>query len=370
MNNKALRFSGLLFAALLFAACGGQRQGEGEEAKQYDLLTITAIDHELTTEYAASLKGQQDIRIIPRIEGYLQGIYVKEGQHVKEGQLLFRVDAATYRAAVESANANVVQMTAALEKTQLEYDGKRQLHTKNIISDYELSTAQSDLAVAKANLVAAKAALVSAQNELGYTELRSPSSGVVGRIRYRKGDFVSPNLQEGLTIVADNSVIRAYFSMSERDLMEYLYQYKTMDATVKNMPEVRLMLSGGRLYEKGGKVESISGIVDETTGAVSVCALFDNSDGILLSGGTGKIVMPAVRKDAIVIPQEATYEIQDKVYVYKVADGKTVSTIIEVDPQNNGKEYVVLSGLQEGDVIIAKGAGFVQEGEWVKVEKL
>ncbi len=365
MKNKILIFSGLLFLPCLFAACGGQRQDEGDEPKNYELLTVTASDYELTTEYAASLKGQQDIRIIPRIEGYLQGIYVKEGERVKEGQLLFRVDAATYRAAVESAKANVEQMSAALEKAQLKYDGKRQLHAKNIISDYELSSAHSDLAVAKANLTAAKAALTSAQSELNYTELRSPSNGVVGRIRYRKGDFVSPNMQEGLTIVADNSVIRAYFSMSERDLMEYLYQYKTMDATVKNMPEVRLILSGGRFYERSGKVESISGIVDETTGAVSVCALFDNSDGILLSGGTGKIVMPAVRKNAIVIPQEATYEIQDKVYVYKVVDGKTVSTIIEVEPQNNGKEYVVVGGLQEGDVIIAKGAGFVQEGERV-----
>lgn len=367
MKNKTLRFSGLLFMALLIAACGGQRQDEGGEAKQYDLLTIAASDHELTTEYAASLKGQQDIRIIPRIEGYLQGIYVKEGQRVKEGQLLFRVDAATYRAAVESADANVQQMTAALEKAQLEYDGKRQLHAKNIISDYELATAQSDLAVAKANLAAAKAALVSARNELSYTELRSPSDGVVGRIRYRKGDFVSPNLQEGLTVVADNSVIRAYFSMSERDLMEYLYQYKTMDAAVRNMPEVGLMLSGGRLYDRGGRVESISGIVDETTGAVSVCALFDNRDGILLSGGTGKIVMPIVRKNAIVIPQEATYEIQDKVYVMKVVDGRATATIIGVEPQNDGQSYVVTSGLKEGDVIIAKGTGFVQEGERVIV---
>lgn len=367
MNNNALRFSGLLVAVWLFGACGLQQQQEGDEPKKYELLTVVASNHELTTEYAASLKGRQDIRIVPRIEGYLKGIYVKEGERVKEGQLLFSIDAATYRAAVESAHANKEQMEAALEKSQLEYDGKQQLHAKGIISDYELSIAQSDLAVAKANLAAAKAAWVSAHNELGYTELRSPSDGVVGRIRYRKGDFVGPSLQEGITIVADNSVIRAYFSMSERDLMEYLYQYKTMEAAVSHMPEVRLLLAGGRLYEKGGKVESISGIVDETTGAVSVCALFDNRDGLLLSGGIGRIVMPAVRENAIVVPQEATYEIQDKVYVVKVVDGRTVSTIIEVEPQNNGKEYVVLSGLKEGDVIIAKGAGFVQEGERVAV---
>lgn len=346
-------------------SCISHQKNEGDEPKHYELLTIKTSDHELATEYAASLKGQQDIRIIPRIEGYLQGIYVKEGERVKEGQLLFQVDAATYQAAVETANANVQQMTAVVEKAQLEYNGKEQLHGKNLISDYELALAKSDLDMAKANLTAAQAALTSARNDLSYTELRSPSDGVVGRIRYRKGDFVSPSMQNGLTIVADNRVIRAYFSMSETQLMGYLSAYKTMEAAVNHLPEIRLLLPNGKYYNKNGRVETISGIVDETTGAVPVCVLFDNSDGLLLSGGTAKVVIPFVMKNAIVIPQEATYEIQDKVYVYKIVDGKTVSTIIEVAAQNNGKEYVVVGGLEEGDVIIAKGAGFVQEGETV-----
>lgn len=355
----------LILISIVMFSCISHQKNESDEPKHYELLTIKTSDHELATEYAASLKGQQDIRIIPRIEGYLQGIYVKEGEHVKEGQLLFQVDAATYQAAVETANANVQQMTAVVEKAQLEYNGKEQLHGKNLISDYELALAKSDLDMANANLTAAQAALTSARNDLSYTELRSPSDGVVGRIRYRKGDFVSPSMQNGLTIVADNRVIRAYFSMSETQLMGYLSAYKTMEAAVNQMPEVRLLLPNGKIYGKMGRVESISGIVDETTGAVPVCVLFDNSDGLLLSGGTAKVVIPFVMNNAIVIPQEATYEIQDKVYVYKIVDGKTVSTIIEVAAQNNGKEYVVVGGLEEGDVIIAKGAGFVQEGETV-----
>ena len=356
----------LIIIPVLMLSCASRQQNEGDKPKHYELLTITTSDHELTTEYAASLKGQQDTRIIPRIEGYLQGVYVKEGEQVKEGQLLFRVDAATYRATVETANANVQQMTAALEKAQIEYNGKKQLYNKKVISDQELALSKSDLDMAKANLAAAQAALTSARNDLGYTELRSPSDGIVGRIRYRKGDFVSSNLQEGLTVVADNRHIRAYFSMSETILMDYLSEHKTMEAAVNQMPEVRLLLPNGQFYGQTGRVESISGIVDETTGAVSVCALFDNRNGILLSGGTGKIVMPAVRKNAIVIPQEATYEIQDKVYVVKVVDGRATASIIEVEPHNNGKEYVVTSGLKEGDVIIAKGAGFVEEGEEVR----
>lgn len=356
-----------LLLPVLMLSCVSRQQNEGDEPKHYDLMTITVGDHEQATEYAALLKGQQDIRIISRIEGYLQGIYVKEGEQVKEGQLLFRVDAVTYKAAVEAADANVQQMTAALEKAQLEYEGSRKLHVKNVISDHELALSKSELDMAKANLAAAQATLTSARNELSYTELRSPSDGVVGRIRYRKGDFVSPTLQDGLTVVADNRHIRAYFSMSETVLMDYLSKCKTMEAAVNQMPEVRLLLPNGQFYDQTGLVESISGIVDETTGAVSVCDLFDNRDGLLLSGGTGKIVMPSVRKNAVVIPQEATYSIQDKVYVMKVVDGKAVSTIIQVAPQNNGKEYVVVGGLESGDVIIAKGAGFVEEGEEVVI---
>jgi len=319
-------------------------------------------DYTINTEYPASIRGNQDIRIIPRVDGYLQGVYVKEGDNVKSGQLLFRIDDATYRAAVESAKANVQMMTAALDKTQLEYNGKKTLHDKKVISDFELSLAESDLGVAKANLAAAEATLTSASNDLSYTEIRSPSDGVVGRIPYRKGDLVGPTTQDGLTVVADNQRMRVYFSMSENRVMEYISEYKSLAEAVKNMPELKLMLPNGKFYEQTGRVESISGVIDERTGAVSVCAIFDNNGGMLLSGGSGKIVMPTELHNAIVIPQEATYDIQDKVYVMKVVDGKAVSAIIKVESQTDGKSYVVTDGLKAGDVIIAKGAGFVREG--------
>ena len=357
----------LMFFSVLMLSCASSHQQENDlnEPQSHELLAITSRDFEINIEYAAIIKGLQDISVIPRIEGYLQSIYVKEGDHVKAGQLLFRIDDAVWKAAVAEASANVQQMNAALEKAQLEFEGKQKLHENSVISDYELAAAKSDLAVAKANLAAAQASLTSARNNLSYTELRSPSDGVVGRIPYRKGDYVSPSIAYGLTRISDNGQMRVYFSMTESKTMEFLSEYKSLTAAIDAMPELRLQFPNGQFYEHTGHVESISGIIDEQTGAVSVCALFDNPEGILLSGGTAKIIMPTVHANAIVIPQEATFSIQDKVYVMKVVEGKAVSTIIQVESQNNGKDYVVTDGLSVGDVIIAKGPGFVQEGEMV-----
>jgi len=360
MNIKELTIlTSILFVMI---SCHNKAQEGQNEPESHELLTVTAQDYTLETEYPASLQGNQDIKIIPRVEGHLTDVYVKEGERVREGQLLFRLDDATYHAAVESASANVQTMTAALDRAQLEYDGKKTLCQKGVISEFELSLAESDLGVAKANLAAAKATLTSARNDLSYTEIRSPSNGVVGRIFYRKGDLVGPSLQDGLTVVSDNHQMRVYFSMTESRVMQYLSEYKSLEDAVKQMPELRLQLPNGTIYEQQGRVESISGVVDERTGAVSVCARFDNPDGLLLSGGTGKIVIPTELHNAIVIPQEATYDIQDKVYVVKVVDGKAVASMIQVESATDGKSYVVTDGLKAGEVIVAKGAGFVKEG--------
>ena len=351
-------------------SCSNSEKLETEEPQTFDLLTISRQDYVLNTEFPASIQGYQDIKIFPRVEGYLQDVYVKEGEQVTEGQLLFRLENASYRAVVESAEANVQMATAALEKSKLEYNGKQTLHDKEIISDFELSLAENDLGVAKANLMAAKASLNSAKCDLNYTEIVSPSNGVVGKIPYRKGTLVGPSMQDGLTVVADNSRMRVYFSMSEKTIMQYISTFKSLSETVKNMPELRLQLSDGEFYDLQGRVESISGIVDEKTGAVSVCALFENPNSELLSGSTGKIIIPQILHNAIVIPQQAVCEIQDKTYVVKVVDNQSVSTMIQVNPSNDGKSFVVTDGLSDGDVIIAKGAGFVKDGTNINTNQL
>lgn len=352
--------------AVLLTACSGGGNMQKEEVQGYELLTVQAKDYSVDVEYAAQIRGRQDIRIIPRVEGYLQKVLIKEGEQVKQGQLLFVIDQIQYHAAVKSAQASVLQAQALLAKTEQELEGKKMLRAKNVISDFEMKQAERDLDIAKANVVSAKAELESTKNNLSFTELRSPSDGVIGRLPYRKGDFVGPTTTEGLTIVSDNSQMYVYFSMSESKVMDYLGEFPTMQQAIAHMPELSLVLLSEKMYDKKGRVESISGVMDEKTGAVSVRAVFPNETGCLLSGGTARVVMPYVHRNAITIPQEATFEIQDKVYVYKVIDGKASSSVIEVKRLNDGKNFIVIHGLKTGEVIIAKGAGLVREGMKVK----
>lgn len=361
-KENVIFFPKSITIAVLLVISSCANMDDNEQVEEYELLTVNTENHELQTDYAAQIKGKQDIRIIPRVEGYLQEIKVLEGQHVKQGQLLFVIDQVAYRATVKTAEANLEQAKELVDKAELEYEGKQQLYEKHVISEFDLNQTHNDLLVAKANLEAAQATLTAARNDLSFTELRSPSDGVIGRIPYRKGDFVSSSSQEGLTIVSENHEMYVYFSLSENQVMEYLATYGSMQQTVEQMPQPQLMLPIGKIYEHMGKVESISGIVDEQTGAVSVRAVFPNPDGLLLSGGTARVVMPQLLTDVIVIPQEATYEILDKVYVYKVEDGVTKACMIMTESINNGKQYVVRAGLHPGDVIIAKGAGLMKEG--------
>ena len=352
--------------ALMLTGCGNNQAGEQIEAQKYELLTVKQQDYTIVNSYPASIKGRQDIKIIPRVDGYLESIHVKEGDRVHKGQILFTLDAVQYKAAVQQARAQVEQMAALMAKAQQNFDNKKSLLDKKVVSDATFTDAKNDLDVAKANLAAAKASLAAAQNNLSFTVLRSPSDGVIGKIPYRKGDYVGTNIQDGLTVVADNQKMYVYFSMTERCVMEYLEKYQSMAEAIKHMPALSLQMASGQTYAQKGYVESVSGVVDESTGAVSVRAVFDNANGLLLSGGTGLIMLSAVKTKAIVIPQEATYEVLNKVYVMKVVDGKTVATIVGVENQHNGKEYVVTSGLKPGDVIIAKGASYVKEGQNIK----
>ena len=353
----------ILATALALAGCGQQGAEEKTPATDFETMTVSKQDITLEQSYPAQIEGRQSIKIIPRVEGYLHQICVKEGQRVKKGQVLFVIDQASYQAEVRAAEANVAVAKAGVETAQLNYDSRKTLYQKNVVSNYDLRTATANLAMAKAQSQQAQAQLQSARTNLSYTVLRSPSDGVVGSLPFRVGDFVGPSTQGGLTTIADAHEMYVYFSLTERDAMSLIARYGSLDKAVTTFPPVILLTANGDTCAVVGRVESISGVVDSSTGSVSARAVFPNADNHLLSGSTGSIIIPNEMKQVIVIPKSATYEIQDKTYAWRIVEGKAESKMISVQPTSDGKNYVVPSGLTVGDIIVAKGAGYVKEGQ-------
>ncbi len=321
----------------------------------------------LNQSYPAQIEGRQHVKIIPRVEGYLQKVLVKEGQHVKKGQVLFIIDQNTFLAEVKSSEANVALANANIETAQLNYDSRQRLQKKNIVSEHDLRLAAANLSMAKAQGTQAQAQLESARANLAHTILRSPCDGIVGSLPLRVGDFVNSSMQEGLTTVADTKEMYVYFSLSEKEIMSQIAQYGSIDKTVAAYPPVSLLSANGDTCRVNGYIESISGVVEPTTGAVAVRAVFPNTEGTLLSGSTGTIIIQKKMKNVLVIPKSATYEILNKTYAWRIVNKHTESTIITVIPTSDGNHYIVTKGLTDGDVIIAKGASYVKEGQEVQL---
>lgn len=350
----------LVACCMAVVSCG--QAPTQQRAAEYSVQTITTTDRTIPTNYSATIRGRQDIAIYPQVSGTISQVCITEGQRVTKGQTLFIIDQVPYKAALRTAEANVEAAKAAVATAQLTYDSKKELFSRNVVSQYDLSTAENSLLTAKAQLAQADAALVNAANNLSYTVVKAPSNGVVGTLPYRVGALVSASIPQPLTTVSDNSTMYVYFSMTAKQQLNLTRRYGSIAETLKNMPDVQLQLNDGTVYDQTGRVESISGVVDTSTGSVQLRAVFPNENGLLLSGSTGNIIMPNLYKDCIVVPQTATFEIQDKVYVYKLVDGKATSSMIEVEKISNGREYIVTAGLTPGEVIITEGVGLMREG--------
>ena len=364
VNKKWLRLIGIVGCTVWMASC--KQATDAGVKPSFAIMEVKAADKELSTSYSATIRGRQDIDIYPQVSGTIEKLCVTEGQTVRRGQLLFVIDQIPYRAALKTAVANVEAARAAMATAELTYNSNKELYTQKVVSEFSLKTAENTYLTAKAQLTQAEAQEVNARNNLSYTEVKSPSDGVVGALPYRVGALVGANLPYPLTTVSDNSDMYVYFSMTENQLLALTRQYGSMDEALKNMPEVELILNDNSVYNKKGVIESISGVIDRQTGTVMARVVFPNESRLLHSGASGTVVVPSIYKDCIAIPQGATVQMQDKVVVYKVVDGKAVSTLITVAGINDGREYVVLSGLQSGDEIISEGAGLVREGTQVK----
>ena len=353
-----------LFAALLglTAACGSKQQMP-EASNEYAVVTLAATDAELNTTYPATIKGVQDIEIRPKIAGHIMKVLVDEGDFVKAGQALFLIDAVQYEAAVKQAQAQVNVIKANIATQQLTVNNKKQLLEANIVSRYDYDIAVNSLESLKAQLAQAEASLVSARNNLSYCTVTSPANGVVGSIPFRVGSLVSSAQAEPLTTVSNISNVYVYFSMTEKQLLGLTRTSGGIDEAVKAMPEVQLTLADGTTYATPGHITAVSGVIDPTTGAVQMRATFDNAAKELRSGGTGNIVIPTKASGAILVPQNATFEIQDKRFVYVVNKDNTVaSREITVMVQNDGQNFVVTDGLKAGERIVVEGVNQLKNG--------
>lgn len=359
-----------LAAVLAVMPTSCKQQQETGKTRSYDVLVLQPESRELRSIYSATIRGKQDIDIRPKVSGYITDIHVREGSYVTKGKPLFIIDQAPYQAALQTAVANVNIAKAAVEAATLTLASKEKLYQQNIISEYEYQLAATTLDKEKAQLELARANEVNARNNLSYTVVKSPADGVVGNLPFRVGTLVSPNDATPLTSVSDNSEMYVYFSMTERQVLGLTRAYGSLDNALRMLPELELQLSDGTRYAEKGRIEAISGMIDPTTGAVSVRAKFPNAKRLLLSGGAGNVLMPYSQNDCIVIPQSATYEIQDKTYVFQVSGGKATSRIIDVFPLSDGKEYVVQGGLAPGDTIVAAGVGLLRDGAPIQIKNV
>lgn len=358
---KVKSILGIGLCCLALSACQQSRKPQ-EEGGKYPLLTLTPEDRQLSVKYSAVIEGKQDVEVRPQVSGTITQVLVEEGAHVHKGQVLFIIDQVPYRAALQKARAAVATAEANEATAKQTLDGKMSLYEDKVISDFELRTAQNEYKSAQAALLQAQAELTDAQNNLSYTEVKSPVDGYAGMTSYRIGALVSASMTDPLIRVSDNSEMYAYFSLSEKQVLTLTAQYGSLDQALASFPEVSLELNDGSTYAQKGKVDVISGIIDKTTGTVSLRAIFSNPDKRLTSGGSANIIVPYDRTQCIVIPQGGTYEIQNRIFAFKVIDGKAVSTPIEVFEINDGTEYIVEKGLQAGDVIVSEGAGLLKDG--------
>ncbi|MBQ8493687.1 MAG: efflux RND transporter periplasmic adaptor subunit [Alistipes sp.] len=339
-----------------------------EPVASYESMTVTITDAEITSKFSASIRGRQDINIMPQVSGTISKVCVTEGETVKQGQTLFIIDQVPFKAALTTAEANVKAAEASVATAQLTLDSKRELFERSVISQYDLSMAENQLLTAKATLAQAEAQRVNAANSLSYTVVKAPANGVVGTIPFRVGALVGSTMSQPLTTVSDNSEMYVYFSMNETQLLNLTRQYGSMDKAIEALPEPELMLSDGSMYEHAGKIESISGVIDQTTGSISLRAVFPNPGRLLHSGSSGNVVLRYQQKDCIIIPCIATYEVQDKIFVYKPIDGRAISQMVDV-VNYDGVNYIVKSGLDAGDIIITEGVAMLREGAKVELKE-
>ena len=360
-RNKILM---VVAMAVILVSCGGKGGGMPNFGdNEFPVQSAQTKDASMQTTYPATIKGVQDVEIRPKASGFITRVCVKEGQAVGVGQLLFVIDNETYQAAVRQAQASVNTATAQCNTAKLTYENNQKLFEQNVIGQYELESAKNTYASAQAQLSLAKATLASAKEQLSVCFVKSPAAGVIASLPYKVGAMVSASSVPALTTVSNISSMEVYFSMTEKDMLELSKTAGGTQAAINAIPPVKLQLADGTVYGHEGKVTKASGVIDASTGSVQLIAHFPNPERLLKSGGSGSIVISKNDNSAIIIPQSCVSEVQDKKFVYVLGkDNKVKYTEITVDPQTDGLNFIVRSGLKPGDKYVTNGITKLSDG--------
>jgi membrane fusion protein (multidrug efflux system) len=372
---RAIRKLRLLVIPLLFlfASCGNKNAQNNPQGamppQEYKTLTLQPHSVTINVDYPASIQGVQNIEIRPKVDGFVENIYVDEGSSVKKGQLLFKINAPQYEQEVRTAEAGIKTAEADVNTAKLQVEKVKPLVEKEIISHYELESAQNTLLSKEAALAQAKAALENARVNLGYTSITSPVDGVIGSLPYKLGSLVTSSTADPLTTVYNTATVYVYFAMNEKQLLDFSRDSTgtSLKAKIANMPKVTLVLPDGTIYQQQGRMETINGLINTNTGSANFRAAFTNPKGLLRSGGSATVRIPTVIKDAIIIPQTSTYQLQDKRFVYQLDDKNKIKNVVVTTMDNTpGQFYIVTSGIKAGDRIIIESANNLADGTEIK----
>jgi len=371
LKQKAIR---LVPSLLLLVSCGNNNKQPGEAGfvqgiQSYKVLTLQPRSVTLNNDYPANIQGQQNIEIRPKVDGFVEKIYVDEGSIVKKGQLLFKINAPQYEQDVRTAEAGIKTAEADVNTATLQVNKVKPLVEKDIISHYELESAQLTLQTKQAALAQAKAALENARINVRYTTIVSPVDGVIGSLPYKLGSLVTSTTADPLTTVYNTATVYVYFAMNEKQLLDFSRDSSNTSfrSKLNNMPPVTLVLSDGTTYDHKGKVETVNGLINTSTGSANFRAGFPNPQGLLRSGASATVRIPKLVRDALIIPQDVTYELQDKRFAYLI-DSKNKVKNVAVKAMDNtpGQFYIITGGLKAGDRIIIESANNLQDGTEIK----
>ena len=362
---------GLLAITLLYSCSSAPQAQQAPPPPALPVATIVTGTDTTYQQYPASIEGTVNVELRPQVSGSLDKVFVDEGALVTAGQPLFKINDLPYRAALNNALANQHAMEAAVANAQLEIDKLTPLVQNKVVSDYQLKTAKAAYDVAKANVEQAKANVSTAQINLGYTTIKAPVNGYIGRLLKKQGSLVSPSDADALTLLSDVHNVHVYFALSESDFVTFKEQYAgtTLNDKLKQLPPVTLLLADNTEYAKQGSIDMIDGQFDKNTGAITLRASFANPQGLLRSGNTGQVRLSLQHKDALIIPQSATVEMQDKVFVFALADSNKVKKLPITIVGKTGDNYIVKDGVKAGDQIVLSGIDHLQEGEVIVPQK-